>query len=486
MNINGTSFKGKDDPSSSYNYDKEKKNSEQKYQNPFEKDLRLKNLLKNKLEESAIRLGNIGYGLLNTEIKGKGNNFKLFGFNRPGKESESNSIDKPIDIRDMERLNTQVDQDFSKDISSGDEKLSKAFGIVLSISRTARIHSEQYTDSIELNDPDIEKSMNTGDIKTVRYVVNSDDERDESDDEFKTHRAQKNPLTRNHTTYSAIKDKGFNPKSLNPGSARVVNCNKEASIFSTQDSRKVIQNSSFKHRNSIYIVDLNEEEVNNLPVVPEKNENCESRVFNNENHQIFEINDDPLNAHNNKIRNNVYNEVRRSVAQHSTLDDIPRNNSSKQPYLPQGYYPTVSVEQSSDKNLGPRNKKDCSKIDKERGYEIILNQIYIDKRTNMMIRNIPNRYKREMMLEMIDADFCNAYDFFYLPMDKGNNCNLGYAFINFVDLKHVEPFYKKFNNSTWKKYNSGKICQITYAQIQNVKNCFKYSSPMDGKNELVI
>lgn len=34
-----------------------------------------------------------------------------------------------------------------------------------------------------------------------------------------------------------------------------------------------------------------------------------------------------------------------------------------------------------------------------------------------MIKNIPNKYTKEMLLENIDRKFYNAYDFFYLPMD---------------------------------------------------------------------
>ena len=47
--------------------------------------------------------------------------------------------------------------------------------------------------------------------------------------------------------------------------------------------------------------------------------------------------------------------------------------------------------------------------------ENILNKV--EKRTTLMIKNIPNKYNQIMLLKKIDENHKNHYDFFYLPID---------------------------------------------------------------------
>lgn len=83
-----------------------------------------------------------------------------------------------------------------------------------------------------------------------------------------------------------------------------------------------------------------------------------------------------------------------------------------------------------------------------------------------MIRNIPNKYTQKMLLERIDRFHAQRWDFFYLPIDLKNNCNVGYAFINFVDPLFIVPFYEDLNAKSWERFNSEKICEITYGRLQ--------------------
>lgn len=56
---------------------------------------------------------------------------------------------------------------------------------------------------------------------------------------------------------------------------------------------------------------------------------------------------------------------------------------------------------------------------------------------------INHSFSRETILSIIDSYCKNQYDFFYLPIDQKTNCNLGYGYINMVDLESVIRLYKE-------------------------------------------
>ena len=89
-----------------------------------------------------------------------------------------------------------------------------------------------------------------------------------------------------------------------------------------------------------------------------------------------------------------------------------------------------------------------------------------DKRSTIMIKNIPNKFTREKLLGLIDKNFEGAYDLFIMPKDGNKNRNFGYAFVNFISSYYLPYFYYMFNGKKWTDTNSKKVCEITYSKIQ--------------------
>jgi len=114
----------------------------------------------------------------------------------------------------------------------------------------------------------------------------------------------------------------------------------------------------------------------------------------------------------------------------------------------------------------------------ERLYGLDMQRIAVgeDKRTTLMVKNIPNKYTQKMLLSLMEERFAGSvpfpFDFFYLPIDFKNRCNVGYAFINMTTPHAIPALVEEFHGRRWPKFNSEKICKISYARIQ-------------GKNSLI-
>ncbi len=96
-----------------------------------------------------------------------------------------------------------------------------------------------------------------------------------------------------------------------------------------------------------------------------------------------------------------------------------------------------------------------------------------DRRTTLMLRNIPNKYTLQNLVDEINCLFLGKYDYINLPIDYERKLNLGYAFINFLDPLHIVSFHETFCNKKWSKYRSDKKIDLNYAEKQGKKdvNC---------------
>jgi hypothetical protein len=91
--------------------------------------------------------------------------------------------------------------------------------------------------------------------------------------------------------------------------------------------------------------------------------------------------------------------------------------------------------------------------------------------TTVMLRNIPNKYSREMLInQFLQQSFEGQFDFVYLPIDFKNKCNVGYAFINFFSVEACQRFVTAFHGVEVRKIhpglNSRKEVQVTRADRQ--------------------
>ncbi|XP_024015015.1 protein terminal ear1 [Eutrema salsugineum] len=112
--------------------------------------------------------------------------------------------------------------------------------------------------------------------------------------------------------------------------------------------------------------------------------------------------------------------------------------------------------------------------------------------TTVMLRNIPNEYTREMMIDFMDMHCeeanknenneesppISAYDFFYLPIDFKSGLNRGYAFVNFINKEAVLKFKAAYNHKAWSHCYSRKLLEIVSAKIQGKYELVKHFTKM--------
>jgi len=130
--------------------------------------------------------------------------------------------------------------------------------------------------------------------------------------------------------------------------------------------------------------------------------------------------------------------------------------------------PVGRQHRAYDKYYGIRSSTDHKSSQRDSGFVLDVGKIGDEKetRTTVMVRNIPNKYNKLMLLEEVNLNHEGTYDFFYLPIDFKNRCNVGYCFINFLEPSCIPPFVQEFNGKRWKSFNSEKVCAVSFARIQ--------------------
>lgn len=98
--------------------------------------------------------------------------------------------------------------------------------------------------------------------------------------------------------------------------------------------------------------------------------------------------------------------------------------------------------------------------------------------TTVMLRNIPNKYNRALLLDELDnAGFAQTYDFLYLPIDPETSANRGYAFINLCEPNVAWLVRLMYEGQKMGKFNSDKVVSVVPAALQGFEaNYAHYSS----------
>ena len=191
------------------------------------------------------------------------------------------------------------------------------------------------------------------------------------------------------------------------------------------------------------------------------------------------------NPHQNDL--NCFNINNININNQIQLNPLENNNQLNQIYINKSLFSTNQNKMNNNvpyknySNKKSANAKARKKFNQKSELDITKNQINLmniflceDNRTTLMIKNIPNKYTISSFLEEINIYFYNTYDVFYLPIDYVNKCNLGFAFINFVEPLHIILFYELYRGKKWKKFKSDKICELLYAKFQNKKELISH------------
>jgi hypothetical protein len=85
-------------------------------------------------------------------------------------------------------------------------------------------------------------------------------------------------------------------------------------------------------------------------------------------------------------------------------------------------------------------------------------------KTTVMLKNIPNNYTRELLIELLDVHGARpSYNMVYLPIDFASNAGFGYAFVNFVGQQEAEVFMDRVQGFRSWSVSSEKVLEATWS-----------------------
>ena len=287
------------------------------------------------------------------------------------------------------------------------------------------------------------------------------------------------------------------------------------------DELKILNNIIIDHTNKIennfFIGNklTNDNYLNNYNFI-NKTDNKMNNIFNNDN-KIFplinnnlnnNINKDimnEINIENNLINNNINDNClnKDNILNYNEKNIYKISQINNNPYNKNNYFLEMNnnnnINELSNQNnfnsstsFSVGKNKNGINVDSPKYFIHIENILQgKDKRTTLIIRNIPISYSISKLLRELNKKFYRKYDLVYLPKDNIKNSNLGFGFINFIDYMHLLYFYDLFEGKKWNCFNSNKKCQLAYSKYQGKDKLIEYihkklgiSTPFNSKDNL--
>ena len=188
----------------------------------------------------------------------------------------------------------------------------------------------------------------------------------------------------------------------------------------------------------------------------------ERQLSNNNINNNFNFNNIKNNNSFNAVNNNYMMKMNTHI---NTLDRYSSTFNSNEFFFKQPFSLNTSAFYKTNKNnlFSSNNEQKIKQI-------INLNDIAkgIEKRTTIMIRNIPIKYTNEILEKELEF-FNGKFDCIYMPFDYEKNGNKGYAFLNLVNPYHVLYFMNFSGENVGLFLTVKKILQI-FRVLMKLKN----------------
>ena len=385
---------------------------------------------------------------------------------------------KEIKEKKEEEINDKSDKDLTEeDFTEIDRDISKA---LIEMKKEKDLENDNFDEEEkDFNDYDLNFfSSNNSSVASINY--------------FNNYNSENNKLYDN-------KNDIINDNNCNISYPFNINMSKDGTFSST----KIEDNNNIS--NNINIEDIKYNSlINNI----KKGENVYPFVNNNNNINIININKDDIsntnkinintdigNSHNSNYLNNYFiNNKNDNYNMNKNTNNINQNLGINNFFEINKNFNNLNYQNiftpSSSFSVG-KNKNGVN-ADSPKYFIHVENILQgKDKRTTVIMRNIPMSYSISKLLRDLNKKFYHKYDVVYLPKDNMSNTNLGFGFINFIDYMHLIYFYDLFEGKKWNCINHNKRCKLAYSKYQGKEKLMEYihkklgiETPFDIKDNL--